>query len=43
MSNRNPKRPGRTLLILALALIAFVVYRNATADAGGSYDPAARA
>jgi hypothetical protein len=33
--------PFRRLLLLALAIGAIVVVRNATADRGGSYDPAA--
>ena len=32
--------PLRRLLLLALAIGAIVVVRNATADRGGSYDPA---
>jgi hypothetical protein len=33
--------PLRRLLLLALVIGAIVVVRNATADRGGSYDPAA--
>jgi hypothetical protein len=35
--------PFRRLLLLALAIGAIVVVRNATADRGGSYDPASSA
>jgi hypothetical protein len=35
--------PFRRLLLLALAIGAIVVVRNATADRGGSYDPATNA
>ena len=35
--------PLRRLLLLALVIGAIVVVRNATADRGGSYDPASDA
>ena len=40
MSTRSG-HPLRRLLLLVLAIGVVVVVRNATADRGGSYDPAA--
>jgi hypothetical protein len=39
----STSRPRRALLLLALATVAVVVVRLATADTGGIYDPAAAA
>ena len=38
---RMRQHPVRTLLLIALAGIAALAYRRATADLGGVYDPQA--
>ena len=40
MSQTSGHRPLRTLLLAAVAVGAVLAYRNATADQGGTYDPA---
>lgn len=40
MTNTSGRHPVRALLIMAVLAVAVLVVRQATADKGGSYDPA---